>query len=78
MRLIAANAAVALSVCLSVCLLVRTVSCAKTAESIEMPFGLVQGTVYYTEARISPGETQFFRGEGSIFGPIVKYSEYPA
>jgi len=32
-----------LSVCLSVCLLVRKVYCGKTAERIRMPFGVVSG-----------------------------------
>jgi len=45
-----------MSVLVSVCLLVTTASCAKTAEPIEMPFGMWIGTVVLGGARISLGE----------------------
>jgi len=65
-------------VCLCVCLLDITVSCAKTDERINMLFGLwtrvAQETMYYVGAQ-TPLRISSFRG---IFRPIMKYMGYSA
>ena len=61
-------------VCLSVGLSVTAVSPAKTAERIEIPFGLRTdvgpGNHVLDGVQIPHGKGQFFEGEGR---PIVKY-----
>ena len=65
-----------MSVCVYVCLLVMFVSCAKTAEPIEMPFGglthVAQGTVVRWRPDPEREGAIFLRGE---WQPTVKYRD---
>jgi len=72
---------VCVCLCVSVCLLVTTVSPTKTDEPIEMPFrvltpvGLRNQVLGWT--RVPPGGATFFWGGGRMFRPIEKYRECP-
>ena len=65
--------------CVYVCVLFTTVSCAKTAEPIEMPFGIWSHSgskepCIKVGTLIPQGKLQFFGGD--ISQPIVKYMKY--
>jgi len=64
------------SLCLSVCLLDITLSCAKTAELIRMPFGVwtrvAQGTVDYLGALTTQEEGVLVGGHLPAMRPFVK------
>jgi len=67
-------------VCLCVCLLITTVSCAKTAEPVKClrcGLGLAQGTMYLALAPIAQRMGYFFGG-GGFFRLVVKYRKYLA
>jgi len=57
----------------SVCLLVTTISCAETAEPIEMRTQASQETVYSTGVQMPPGEGVIW---GNISQPIIENMEY--
>ena len=69
--------AVAWSVCLSVCVLNITVSCATTAPPTEMTFGMWTSD---TKGTMVKAQTPQWKGQfwGDIFQPIAKYRGYLA